>query len=126
MMPREDTGHFHEFQFLAVQLGDDLGSPLLVDERELFGEGSFVHGVCAESLNDGGHEGWRLQWRCAAFYLVTSESLRLKMTNVAMHAPAGRMKANVKPATSAPGTTKRAIPPNVRTENPNASKPTQR
>jgi len=49
MMPREDAGELDELQFLAVQLGHDLGPPMLVKERELFGEGSFVHGVRAET-----------------------------------------------------------------------------
>ena len=31
MMPGKHPGYLHELQFLAVQFGDDLGPPVLVD-----------------------------------------------------------------------------------------------
>jgi hypothetical protein len=41
VMPRENAGKLYEFEFLAVQLGHHLGTPVLLDERELFGERGF-------------------------------------------------------------------------------------
>ena len=37
MMPGEDAGEFHELEFLAVELGDNFGAPVLMNQGELFG-----------------------------------------------------------------------------------------
>jgi hypothetical protein len=43
LMPRENAGELDQFHFLPVQRGHHFGTPVLMDERELFGEGTFIH-----------------------------------------------------------------------------------
>ena len=42
MVPRKHSGELHQFEFLAVQLRNDLRSPMLVNQGELFVQGSSV------------------------------------------------------------------------------------
>src|SRR5213594_2534579 len=45
MVPGKDSGQLHQFHFLAVQLRNDLRSPVLVNQRKLLFQGAFVHAV---------------------------------------------------------------------------------
>ena len=45
MMPGECAGKLYELQFLTIHFGDDPGSPMFLDERELFDERDFRHGI---------------------------------------------------------------------------------
>lgn len=44
VMPGEGAGKLYELEFLAIYFGDDPGSPMFLDKRELFGERDFRHG----------------------------------------------------------------------------------
>ena len=50
VVPGEGAGEFGEFDFLAIELGDDFGAPVLVNEGEFFGEGDGFHGEAPEGM----------------------------------------------------------------------------
>ncbi len=51
MMPGKYATEFYEFQFLSVQLSDDLGPPMIINLGELVSERCFVHVNCLGSRN---------------------------------------------------------------------------
>jgi len=44
MVPRKYAGKFGQFQFLAIKIGNDLWTPVLMDRRKFFGKRGFRHG----------------------------------------------------------------------------------
>ncbi len=51
VVPRENAGELDELDFLAIQLGDDFGPPMFVNERKFFLERGFIHVVFGENIN---------------------------------------------------------------------------
>jgi len=44
MMPRKATAELHQLEFLPVQFGHHLGTPVFMDLGELFSQGKWIHG----------------------------------------------------------------------------------
>ena len=48
---RKNSGEFHKLEFLAVQLGNDLRSPMFMDQTKFFLQGGFDHTLFNYSKN---------------------------------------------------------------------------